>query len=221
LTGRLASRKYSHRDLRWVSTPWGYSRRPKSPGFRINTHPTSQPYGRALRDSLLGNSGGTAPDSHRTSFTAVVNGTQSHRRKSGQSGGQSPLPGLIRVRKRPSGGPGEHQATFAASSRRNRNRAQKLKPPTGTRWSSMNQRRTTGLCGSCGRLVRTRCGLQKFYGLLRVLRRRVRRLLTCTHLRWARLGSIQRPADSIYLIHDPHGTRPGAVPEDTTRTATL
>ena len=90
LTGRLASRKYSHRDLRWVSTPWGCSRRPKSPGFRINTHPTSQPYGRALRDSLLGNSGGTAPDSHRTSFTAVVNGTQSQRRRSGQSGGQSP-----------------------------------------------------------------------------------------------------------------------------------
>ena len=86
LTGRLASRKYIHRDLRWVSTPWGCSRRPKSPGFRINTHPTSQPYGRALRDSLLGNSGGTAPDSHRTSFTAVVNGTQPHRLNSGQSG---------------------------------------------------------------------------------------------------------------------------------------
>ena len=116
LTGRLASRKYSHRDLRWVSTPWGCSRRLKSPGFRINTHPTSQPYGRALRDSLLGNSGGTAPDSHRTSFTAVVNGTQSHWWKRGQSGGQSPPAGLFRVTKRLSGGPGEPQATFTASS---------------------------------------------------------------------------------------------------------
>jgi len=37
-------------------------------------------------------------------------------------------------------------------------------------------------------LVRTRCGLRRCYGLLRVLRRRVRRRLTCENLVWLRLG---------------------------------
>ena len=37
-------------------------------------------------------------------------------------------------------------------------------------------------------LVRTECGLRSFYGLLRVLRRRVRRRLTCENLVWLRLG---------------------------------
>jgi len=37
-------------------------------------------------------------------------------------------------------------------------------------------------------LVRTECGLRRLYGLLRVLRRRVRRRLTCENLVWLRLG---------------------------------
>jgi hypothetical protein len=39
-------------------------------------------------------------------------------------------------------------------------------------------------------LVRTECGLRRFYGLLRVLRRRVRRRLTWENLVWLRLGRI-------------------------------
>ena len=36
--------------------------------------------------------------------------------------------------------------------------------------------------------VRNQCGLRRFYGLLRVLRRRVRRRQTCENLVWLRLG---------------------------------
>jgi hypothetical protein len=61
----------------------------------------------------------------------------------------------------------------------------------------------------------------EFYGLLRMLRRKVRRLVTCTNLWWAWSGWNRRPADLVYLIHHPHGTRPGAIPEDTTRIASL
>ena len=86
LVGQQAIRQYVHRVLRRVSAPWGYSRRPKSPGSRINAYPRLSLTAVALRVSLLGDSGGTAPDSHRTSFTAVVTGTQSHRRNSGQRG---------------------------------------------------------------------------------------------------------------------------------------
>src|ERR1035437_10042050 len=43
----------------------------------------------------------------------------------------------------------------------------------------------------------------EFYGLLRMLRRKVRRLVTCTNLWWAWSGWNRRPADLIYLIHHP------------------
>ena len=46
-------------------------------------------------------------------------------------------------------------------------------------------------------LVRTQCGLRRFYGLLRVLRRRVRRWLTCENPVWLRPGR----TDDLRMLH--------------------
>lgn len=68
-------------------------------------------------------------------------------------------------------------------------------------------------------LGRTECGLRRFCGLLRVLRR-----AQAADLRkpWAASSRLdQRPADPTSLIHRPHGTSSGTNPEDMRPAASL
>jgi hypothetical protein len=58
-------------------------------------------------------------------------------------------------------------------------------------------------------LVRTHCGLRSFYGCSAGYGGGVVRCLTCANLSWVSSGSNPRPADSLYLIHHPHGPGSG------------